>query len=206
MRNHRGILTILLAVALLTTGITIAVFAFLPRLPDPAVADRDGLLQWLVARDLGGESPATREVLVCRLDEEFRSGIDWEATGKRLDGDQRKRVCENVLLLMGPWLKQKTDRYFALPETERTAFLDETVDSIAMWRGVESFRPDPSANNANRESNTRVGGLPATLLNRADEYDGRANPARRQQIDRFVQAVQARWLMRSLGELSPVAQ
>ena len=26
-----------------------------PRLPDPATADRDGLLRWLVTRDLGQE-------------------------------------------------------------------------------------------------------------------------------------------------------
>ncbi len=202
MRKHRGILTILLGLTLLTTGITVAVPVFVPRLPDPAVADRDQLLRWLVVRDLNRESPATREVLVRRLDEEFRLGIDWETTGDGLDGDQRKRVWENVLLLMDPWLKQKTDRYFALPQPQRPAFLDNVIDSINNWRGVESFCPDRGASDTHAESHAPAGGLLSGMLSRTDLHTDQ-DPTRREEIDQFLQAVQARWLVRSLRELSP---
>ena len=59
-KNRRGILWLLVLVALVAAGIGTAIPFLQPRLPDPAVASRDELLRWLVARDLAKESPQTQ--------------------------------------------------------------------------------------------------------------------------------------------------
>ena len=188
LRNHRGIVTILLGAALLATAATVV---FLRRLPDPTVANRDQLLQWLVTRDLGRESDKTRAVLARRLDEEFRKGIDWKATAERLSSNQEKQVWENVPLLLAPWLEQKTERYFALAEGNRSQFVDKVIDSFQVWRGVELMRPKG-------EESTR-GGLMKMLLEQAEQCKASANPAQREQTEQFLSALQTRWVMRTLG-------
>jgi len=181
---------------LLGGATTVVVALWWTRLPDPAVADRDDLLRWLVARDLGAESMETRRVLARRLEEEFGTGIDWEGTGQQLDESQRQQLWNNVLLLLEPWLMDKTNRYFAISAAERPAFLDRLIDMIGVWRGIDSLCPQPS------DSTGQQGGLLAVLLEQTEQWKQQADPQRSQQIGQFMLAIQSRWLMRSLRRLT----
>jgi len=192
VRVRRGILVVV-ALAILPVGTAVvAVPLFWPRLPDPAVADRDDVFRWLVVRDLGKESADTRLVLVRRLEEEFSTEFDWQNAGKGLDEAQRRQLWKNVQLLIGPWLLDKTDGYYMLAVTERPAYLDRLIDTITVWQGIDSLRPKQT------DTSDEQGGLIAALLDQTERWKQQATPHRRSQIDRFIVAVQARWLLRNL--------
>ncbi len=195
--NHRGILLAFALVVSLGVACAVAIPYFYWPLPDPAVADRDGLFHWLVARDLGLEPVETRLVLAQRLEEEFRTGIDWEETAAQLDSPQRQRVWDNIVLLLEPWFMDKRDRYFELAGAERSAYLDELLDTFAAWRGVDLLR-DPQA--ADDGSSTTDHGLLGVLVEQMDHWKEGAELPQRERTDRFFLAIQSRWLMRSLKQ------
>lgn len=203
MRQPRGTL----AVALLLAGASIAgaaAWLVLPGgPPDPRTADRDGLLRWIVTRDLSRESPETRRVLAVRLDEEFAGGIDWEATSQRLDDSQKERLWDNVRVLIQPWLAAKVDGYFVRPEAERETYVDEVIDRLQTWRGAEGLRP-PAEEVVG--ASVDEAGLLEVLTEEIEGLKGRAEPARREQIAEFQLALQSRWLDRTVPGLRGLLQ
>ncbi len=190
MRGNGRVLMILVVVVLLIGGGVRAAFLFYPSLPDPADANRDELLQWLVVRDLRDESPETLEVLGQRLEEEFSTGFDWETEENRLDESQRERVCDNVVVLMKPWFLGKTRRYFQLADDRRPAFLDKLIDTMTVWNEVDSLRPAAASGGQ--------GGLLVTLAEEMEQWKREANPAERERIEEFSRAIQVQLLRRML--------
>jgi len=208
VRKKREVLTLAVAAlavltlaVVLTVSVTAAVQFYQQRLTDPASADREELLRWLVVRDLSEESAQLRRTLAARLEEEFGGDrIDWNATAGQLDGTQRERLWQNVLLLLEPWFTQKVDGYFQLAATERLAYVDRTIDTIAVWRGVESLRSNSSENG---QPHTPQPEFFPVLVERINQWQESATPEQRKRISRLLVAVQSRWLIRGLtGELS----
>jgi len=171
---------------------------FSVRLPDPADADCDELVQWLVVRDLRNESPETLSVLMRRLEEEFRTGFDWSTRADDLDESQRKQIWDNVVLLMKPWFFDKTERYFQLADDQRPAYVDELIDMITAWKDIDSLRTpeDPAA------SRSEQGGLLATLAEKMEEWKQGVNPAERERIEEFSKAIQVRIFRRMLSKFT----
>lgn len=197
MRNSRGTLTVLLLVVGVAVSMS-AAFLLLPeRLPDPEHCDREALLRWIVTRDLYRESPQTRRTLAQRLDAEFSTGIDWEATADQLDPSQRAQVWGNVFLLLEPWFMDQMEGYFRLASANRPTHLDRVLDKVDAWRGVESFRP------ADGEDGPQPGEeaeLFVILAGQIESWKDRAGPSRRDEITQFQLALQTRWLLRNLFE------
>jgi hypothetical protein len=190
-KNRRGILWLLLLVSLSAAGIG-AVLLLRPSLPDPAVADRDELLRWLVTRDLAKESPETRLTLVRRLEGEFRRGVDWEALKRKSTEAQRRRLWNNIPLLFGPWLTDKASIYSRLPSAQRPKFIDDVLDSLLAWRGVDRLQ-------VRKDGNAAQGGMEGLLsvfFAQVEECSRNAEPQQRDHIAQFVAAVQLRFLMR----------
>ena len=205
MRKHRAVL-ILMALALaaaLGVTVTAAVQIYCYRLPDPAAADRDDLLRWLVMRDLCNESINIQRTLASRLEEEFSQDIDWEATASQLDSPQRERLWRNVLVLLEPWFDDKVDGYYALSPAERPAYVDRILTTIGVWSNIESLRADPAADGKPREAST---GLLAVLARKTEQWKQRAEPERRKQMNQFILAVQCRWLVRRISGDFPAAR
>jgi hypothetical protein len=201
MLGARGILTLLVLAALLGgAAVAVLVPVLYPSLADPAVANRDELLRWLVTRDLNEEPATTRQTLARRLEEEFGGEVDWEGLARQLDESQRRRLWDNVLVLLEPWFMDKTDRYFRLAAADRPAYLDRLIDTISAWRGVEALRP-ASADHAGRSGAQR--GLLEALFGQVEEWKKRADPKRREQISQFLLAVTTRSWTRSLQGLTP---
>jgi hypothetical protein len=173
-----------------------------PRLPDPATADRDGLLRWLVTRDLAREPSATRLVLARRLEQEFSGKIDWAAVGQNLDGQQRDRLWDNVLLLLEPWFADKVDGYFRLPEPQRPAYVDRTLQLIENWKGATALSPGSrragSADGQESAGTAGPTGLIGLFVERIGHWTESVTPQRRQQVREFLLAVQSRWLQGAL--------
>ena len=200
MRSYRGILTVLVLAALLVSAGIAAIRLFYPPLPHPAEANREELIRWLVVRDLGAEPVEIRQALASRLEGEFGAGLDWDAMGERLDQSQRKRVWDNILLLLEPWFLQKTDQFFKLATADQPAYLDQLLDTINVWRGFDSLRPKQSET---PEKPGRQLGLVDSLFDRVEQWKEQAEPQRRQRIGQFANAIQARWLLRNLRQLLP---
>ena len=191
MRSHRGILVLFVSVALLAAGGVAASVWLWPGLPDPAVADRDGLLRWLVARDLSAESAETRRTLALRLDDEFSSGIDWQETTGQLDDAQRQRVWENILVLLEPWFMEKADVYAQLDDAKRPEYVDQLIDSIAIWQGADSLQPQGNAATDQPE------GLLSILFEQVEQWQQDADPQRRERIGQFLLAIKKQWALRA---------
>ena len=161
-----------------------------PRLPNPATADRESLLHWLVTQDLSQEPLDTRLTLARRLEQEFGEKIDWAAVGKRLDGQQKDRLWENVPLLLEPWFADQVDGYFRLPKSQRPAYLDRTVGLIDNWKGATALAAEPPAG----ASRAKRPGLLELFSERMGGWMQSVTPQRRDQARQFLLALQTRWL------------
>jgi len=200
VRNRRNLILLTTALMLAGGGALATVAVLYPSLPDPAVADREGLLRWLVLRDLEAESLETRRVLAQRLEEEFRGGIDWSTTSDQLSKSQRRRVWVNVLNLLEPWFMAKTDNYYQLTAAERPAYVNRLLDTLGAWRGAAGLVAESTPSDGNAELRPS---LFATLLERVEQWKQRAKPEQRQRIEQFVTVVQTQWLLRTLQQLTP---
>jgi hypothetical protein len=180
----------LVSAALLAAAVITAVVWYYPWLPDPAHANRRELIRWLVTRNLEQVSEATREVLAQRLEEEFSGDIDWDATARELTDGQRQLLRENVGRLVGPWIRSKARLYASLSEVERTAYLDQLIDTLKQWRGLDSLAP-VSGTSSNAEP-----GLLAAAMEQLNALADHADPAEQEQTRAFVTALQTRWVAR----------
>ena len=193
LRNARGVLT---AVALAAVLAVSAAYLLLPQpLADPEHCDREALLRWMVIRDLSRHPPETQQTLARRLDEEFRTGFDWEAAAAQLGRSQRQQVWENVLLLLEPWFTDRVEAYFALPAAERPTYLDEILDRMQAWRGVELLR---STRSDGIDPHGEEPDFVALFQQRIERCKSRADPDEREQISQLQLALQTRWLLRTL--------
>jgi hypothetical protein len=186
LKNRRGIVWLLVLLAVLATGVG-AVPLFMSGLPDPAVANREELLRWIVARDLAKESPETCLVLVNRLEAEFGTGVDWESLDGRLSEAQREQLWRNIPLLFRPWLVEKATAYARLAKAQRSEFMDGVFKTLAAWKGADRLRAK-QAGGATAPSLLRV------FFDLVESYKQSAGPSQREQITQFVAALQFRAL------------
>ena len=191
-KNRRGILWLALLATLLAVGVAAAMPFFRSRLPDPAVANRDELLRWLVTRDLAEETPQTRLLLIQRLQQEFHSGVDWDALKRKTNEAQRKRLWSNIPLLLGPWISDNASAYSQLPQAKRLQFIDNVIDSLMTWRGAERLQMPKDGDAAQSGS----GSLMSVLLDQVEECKRKAEPQERKHISQFLAALQFRFLTR----------
>lgn len=192
--NHRGILAVLVSAALLAAAALTAAVWYYPRLPDPARANRRELIRWLVTRDLEHQPAATREVLALRLEEEFSGEIDWSATASELTDGQRQRLCENVVWLLEPWIREKSRQYAGLLPEQRGPYLDRLIDTLKQWQGLDELVPAPAA------GDPASPGLMAAARQQLQAVREQAGEAEQQQAGEFVAALQTRWALRELSE------
>jgi len=174
--------------------VTVVIGFCAPRLPDPATADRNGLLRWVVTQDLSQEPYERRLVLARRLEHEFGERVDWPTVGNGLNEPQKQRLWDNVQVLLEPWFADKVDGYFAVREAERRAFVDRTLELIENWKGAAALcaDPPPGAGDGKRP------GLLEVFAERVARWTRSASPQRRDQVRQFLLAVQTRWLQRAL--------
>jgi hypothetical protein len=190
--RRKVILWLVLPLALLASGIGAAVPLLVSGLPDPAVANREELLRWLVARDLSQQSPETCLVLVRRLEEEFRDGVDWAALDGQLTEPQREQLWKNIPLLFGPWLSDKAAIYARLSNRERPKFMDEIFKTLVAWQGADRLQTKPTSDAPSATPRS----LLAVFSDQVEATKRNAEPSERERISQFIWALQIRTLMR----------
>lgn len=193
----------MVAAALLAAGVVAGVVLLSGRLPDPATADRDGLFRWLVTRDLSQEPLETQRTLARRLEEEFQGGLNCKSAAESLTEDQRIRLWNNVLVLLEPWFLDKVEQYSTLSASERPAYVEKFIESVAAWKDVEVFCPPQEQASA---APGKSGSLIGILLERVKQWEAAAAPPQNAQISEFLAAVKSRYLQRSLERLFSAPQ
>jgi hypothetical protein len=114
--------------------------------------------------------------------------------------DQRRTLWENLPALLEPWVLDKVDGYFGRSKKERPAYVDQVLETIAQWRGVNSLRPQ--ADN-DHQAQDGCPSLMTMLYQRIDAIQEDAGPAERQRVGQFLTAVQARWFLRAVQGVLP---
>ncbi len=136
LRRRPGVALLLAAFALVSAALATTTDLWLYRLPDPATADREGLLRWMALRDLSQEPPEVRDLLIRRFEEELDKGLEFSSRGE-VKESYRQQVRRNIRLLVVDWFRKGAQRYEATPPRERTELLEQQIAKLQRWNVVE---------------------------------------------------------------------
>lgn len=177
-------LAALAALVVIAAGAVTAGSWMLLRDPDPATASRQTLLRWLVLSDIARQPRARQLALVDRLETELQAGFDV-SQADQLSDQRRTLLQENITTLKRLWFVERVEQYSALSAAEKSAFMDERVNTVLAWTAMED------ALQAGGD-----GGLAAAAF--FDEIqawvDAEEDPARRARMTAAVQDGVVRWL------------
>jgi hypothetical protein len=192
MRRLRDLLCGLALVASTAISLWGAVLVARQEFPDPLALEPVDLRQWLTQRDLSQASAAVRNRVARRFEEELRGGGNLAAEFRSLDPQQRKRLEENLLLVLEHWFHDKMNRYFEQQPDLRAAWLDQELEQL-----------EQVVNRA-RDGRGSPLGMPSSLYiigmigSRVEEWIQRADPEMQERMREFQRAVQQRVLARQL--------
>lgn len=195
MRTVRKMLSALALVVLVGATVAAGVTVWSGSLPDPNDADERNLARWLVTRDLAAEPPTVRTKLLRRLERELRSGPNLSGLNGQLTAEQREALWKNIETLAWDWLREQAATYARLPPGESSAFLDRQLAFVEAWP-VRDAAPsaEPGASKDGPLANTA--GLRQLLKSLEQRIDRTPRPER-DQVRKFVLAVQARIFLRT---------
>lgn len=191
--KYRGLLVA--AIVLLTVASAAGMFVALSHrgLPEPAKANRQELLRWLIAEDLARQTPGTLLTLAERLEAEFGSGVDWAAFQSRLDDSQRRQLLQNIPCVLRPWILKKAETYAQIAADQKIAFLDRLLDTLDLWKGVEKLLPRPEQPGSEPADSSKL----ATILSREmDSLQKDAPASQQEQVGKLWTDVRLHWLLR----------
>lgn len=155
--------------------------------------DHETLFNWLCTRDVAWEFSSVKLRLARRLAEDFRQGYDWQQELFPLDRSIRQLAVHNLRELVPIWLLDRADRYTALTEPDRTAFVDEQLDDLIYW---PLWQRRPGAELAELLPQN-----PVLAVQQVDAWTDRLDAPQRQRVQQFTGALYMRWLQR--GYLLP---
>jgi hypothetical protein len=192
--KHRGILAIVGVVVLATASTLVAlqVHAWLYGLSDPASADREGLLRWLVLADLEEQPRDVCRTLVDRFEEVFvpETAADAPADASTLTDEQIARVERNVAVLKEVWFFARVDDYWSLDAAARPSFLDRQVCNIFRCAEFDCQFHDSRGGDANGDAAESVG----RFFDSIAQWRDQAPAGERERIREVVKAGLIRWL------------
>ena len=189
--RHAAVVTACLGViALLLTLYWLAAI----RLPDPASADRNGLIRWMVLSDLDTQPEKIRSALLTRLQDEIAGNLDPSVLESQLDDRFRTRLWKNIQVLIETWLSTQLDKYLATPSDNRPEFLDQTIAEAEKWQDLIKLRAMEASDSS--APGTAMLILFGEVVNR---WKGRVSPKRQEEIEEFDTALRWRWFLRALG-------
>jgi hypothetical protein len=195
-KKRRGILVFLVLIVLVAGTIVAAIPFFFRNLPEPAKANQQELLCWLVVKDLDKETSATQLALAQRLESEFAAGVDWTKYRSKIDEPERKQLLKNIPCVLRSGFLEKATVYERIATDRRTAFLDKLIDTLEVWRGAEELLPQQKA--AEKESSA-MPRLASILMGEMEKLKKTVPDSQQKQVDQLWVAVQTRWLMRSFA-------
>lgn len=173
-----------------------AYWASRAHLPDPATADRDGLLRWLILRDLRNEPLKTRNILISRFQKELRSGLDMVSLRQEMEPRYEDRLWANILTLIETWFNQRVNVYSTMSDSERPRYLDKTISEVRKWKNLAALQPGWQKGKEDLSSEVV---LLEILTQQIAVWKKQASPRRRKEITEFDAALRRRWVLQTLG-------
>jgi hypothetical protein len=169
------------------------------RLPDPATANREGVVRWIVLADLDRQPDAVCEQLVERFESLFGDdgdgqnsnpdGIaDFTVGAKRLTAAQLALVQRNVEHLKQIWFYAKANAYADLTAAAQPAFLDRQIKAVFRWAALDQ-QLEQSAGRAHD-----LGDALAEFFVAIDGWKRNADAALHERINHVVGDGLVRWL------------
>jgi hypothetical protein len=180
-------------VALCAATIGGAFFLYAKRLPSPQSADIRGLLRWLVTRDLSQESDDTQEQLLARLERELAHGLELGDARDRLTDQQREQLKSNADLLGQRWFLKQVDRYSAIADHDKSAFVDQQIEEVQKSGIAKALSAIAGDRTSGQPKNSWAG-----LLERITRWIAKLEPTNQAKAQEFVAAVEGNLLMRTL--------
>lgn len=193
--KRRGFLALFAFLLVVTAVIGGTIPFFYRDLPEPAKANRQELLRWLITKDLAKEPPERVLALGERLEAEFASGVDWSKYQSKLDEAQRKQLFQNIPYILRPWIVKKAEAYSQIAKDQKSAFLDRLLDTLEVWRGVEKLLPSSTA--AGKEP-AKSPKLLTILMQEMDKIQKESPDLQQKQVGKFWADVQMQWFLRSI--------
>ncbi len=197
MQRHRGLLTVVALGLLGVVSLAAAIQVFQDGLPNPKVAGRTDIRDWLSQNDLAAEPRETKLALAKRLELDFRQGFDWQAEFDNMSVDQQRQFSDNFIAIMEVWFREKVDNYFDQPKEDQEDYLDREIENILAWQVVENLEPGPDSDKLASSSRfTRV-------FDRIKEIFATTPPAEQAKIMRFLAAARPRVIARFVNRVNP---
>ncbi len=114
-------------------------------LPDPAQADRAGLIKWLVLKELSEEGRGTQLALLDQMQVEFGSGPNLDAAQSGLSETLQARLDRNLRFLQQFWFFTRVEQLGGISAGARVVFLDDQIAFAERWGELtpsDSDQPD----------------------------------------------------------------
>ena len=182
-RKHRGILAAAVLGALGVAVLVVALRVWATYVPDPETASREGLMRWLVLRDLSMEPPETQLAVLERVEQELEHETSVTDTGDTLTPSQRRQLLENVGFLKRFWFQQRLEEYARCSESLRREFVQQQVDKLAAWSRVDAWlasaHADKGASSPDEEGDVLDGSTAPSLISQVETWiEGTPEPQR----------------------------
>lgn len=135
--RHRGVLTLLVLVAL--SGAVITGPWLVWSWPvDPATASLPQLGRTLVLNDLGRLPVSQQQAWVDRLQSELLNQRDLPSLSLELSAAQQRQLKANLAQLQEVWFQARLSEYMQREPDEQSEFLQTQVNAIVAWSKLES--------------------------------------------------------------------
>jgi len=188
--NKRLALSIVLGMGALAT-VSLAVAAYMQRLPAPEETDRRGLFRWLIETDLAQQPRDVQLRLLTRVEEELLAGIDFRSGLSQIDATQRGRLLANVDRLAEIWFLREADRFYAEPEAARPDVLDRQARQIRRLGILEQMSALEGHDTAQAVDHVAA---VAEHARRVDRWIEQAPAAERERLTTYFSALRGRLL------------
>jgi hypothetical protein len=196
-----------LIILLLLSGVSMLGAAAVMTGPIPLgpEAEHAALGELLTRQDVRHERLSEKRRLARRLEQDFRSGVDWQTELATLPPQRKGLFLANYEELSRIWLLAKIDGYFGRPERRRASYLDREINNVLAWQmlSANATAPkSPSAGSAKRPSDSQVAAL-AQWSKLAQKWYAQSSGDERKRITQFVSAVQAHLLTSGFRRMLP---
>jgi hypothetical protein len=143
---------------------------------------------------LANEPAPVRAKLLRRLERELRRGPNLDGLSGQISPEQRQVLWSNIETLAWDWLREQAAAYSRLPPGEGGAFVDRQLAFVEAWP-VRDMTTKPTPETQGKAAN--AAGL-MQLLKALEQRIDRTPRPERDQVRKFVLAVQTRIFLRTL--------
>lgn len=183
-RTRRTIVIVLVVCAILAGGAAATILLWpQPAPPDIATQSEQDVVRYVASEQFSKLPEPKRQVYLQAVADRFE-GRPPDMRDVELSDEQRDRLRENVRPMFRQRMEQRIDAFFALPEEQRDAYLDDMIDRMQEMRN----RRPRDAGRGDRQGRRGGGFTPERMKQRLENTP----PDRRAKMAEFFRAMRQR--------------